>query len=276
MGTETTPGAVGLVGHGVEDLGAEDISVEIDDLNDELMTEEQKSSKDRTNVSQDEDVETDGGGVLVFRKEVRVQKIIRSVMRSKKAGEPCVIDPFGCNMDALQLSTKISAQHIEFCSIEIFKCVTMVTASTDRVDSLEKGFPGQEAQFASKPSSSMGDNSKAENRIMSNVLSRVDEECKNDGRGGQAFLEKSRAFCNLRCKKMDLDMTALKERRGRDVRPVLLQLRRAAGAVEGSKLDYPWEWCMRRDHRFGFRTRLELKVGEIGMMFVVRPLEWMR
>ena len=49
-------------------------------------------------------------------------------------------------MDALLQSNEISTMHIEFCGIEIRKCVSMVNAYTVRVDALEKGFAGPEAQ----------------------------------------------------------------------------------------------------------------------------------
>ena len=44
---------------------------------------------------------------------------------------------------------KNSAKHIEFCSTEIGNCVSMVNATTVRVDALERGFAGLEAQVAS-------------------------------------------------------------------------------------------------------------------------------
>ena len=48
-------------------------------------------------------------------------------------------------------SQEYSAKHIEFCSNEIRKLVSMTTASTDRVDYLEKGIARLEAQIVSKP-----------------------------------------------------------------------------------------------------------------------------
>ena len=65
-------------------------------------------------------------------------------------------------MDALTRSNENSAKHIEFCSVETGTFVSMVSTTTDRVDSLEKGFAGLEAQVASQPLSSTGDISMAE------------------------------------------------------------------------------------------------------------------
>ena len=89
------------------------------------------------------------GDGLVQRKEVRGQEVTKSVMRFKKAVKTCVIKLFGSKMDALILSNENSAKHIEFCRYEIGKCVSMVNAMTVRVDALEKGFAGLEAQVAS-------------------------------------------------------------------------------------------------------------------------------
>ena len=76
-------------------------------------------------------------------------------------------------------SQEYSAKHIEFCSNEILKLVSMITASTDRVDYHEKGFARLEAQIVSKPSSSAGDISMTQSRILGRVMSGVDEEWKN-------------------------------------------------------------------------------------------------
>ena len=100
---------------------------------------------------------------LVQSKEVRRQEVTRSVMRLRKAVKTCVLDLFEGKLDALILRSENSAKHIEFCSIEIHKCVSMVNAATVRVDALDKGFSRLEAQVASTPSSSAGDISMAEN-----------------------------------------------------------------------------------------------------------------
>ena len=56
-----------------------------------------------------------------------------------------MIDLFGSKMDALILRNENSRMHIEFCRVDR-KCVGVVHATTVRVDALEKGFAGPEAQ----------------------------------------------------------------------------------------------------------------------------------
>ena len=67
-------------------------------------------------------------------------------MRWKKAVETCVIFFLVSKMDALIQRNENSRMHIEFCRVEIRNCVGVVHATTVRVDALEQGFEGPEAQ----------------------------------------------------------------------------------------------------------------------------------
>ena len=122
-----------------------------------------------------------------------------------------VVDLFWSKVDALR-SKENSAKHIEFCSNEICKCVSTVNATTDRVDSLVKGFVRLEAQIASKPSSSSGDLSMAECRILGSVLSRIDEDWKKRMSKEDRHSFHTYESQNSSVQKLDLDLTSLREK----------------------------------------------------------------
>ena len=61
-------GAADSVGNAVVDLGAEDISVESDDLNDELTAEEQKNKRDQNDERTSVDEYVENGGVAAPEK----------------------------------------------------------------------------------------------------------------------------------------------------------------------------------------------------------------
>ena len=125
-----------------------------------------------------------------------------------------------------------SARNIKSCIVEIRNFVSLVSATMERVDVLEKGFARLQAQAASKSSSSTGDISMAENRLTGNVLSRFDETWKKMmAREDKHPINKYESLNSL-VRKVDLGMMALKERKEEVVRPVLLQLRRLPVGLE--------------------------------------------
>ena len=131
-------------------------------------------------------------------------------------------------------SQEYSAKHIEFCSNEIRKLVSMITASTDRVDYLEKGVARPEAPIVSKPLCLSGDISMAESRILGRVMSGVDEEWKKRMAEEDKHTIRKYESLNSCVHTMDLDLSSLNEREG-EVRPVLPQLRLVAGDVEAGR-----------------------------------------
>ena len=131
-------------------------------------------------------------------------------------------------------SQEYSAKHIEFCSNEIRKLVSMITASTDRVDYLEKGVARPEAPIVSKPLCLSGDISMAESRILGRVMSGVDEEWKKRMAEEDKHTIRKYESLNSCVYRMDLDLSSLNERKG-EVRPVLPQLRLVAGDVEAGR-----------------------------------------
>ena len=162
-----------------------------DDLDDASMTEEQKSERYE---GRNQDVGGDG---------------------SKKV---LVVDLFGGKIDAMMKSNANVAEHIESCSIEIHKCVRLVTATTERVGTLEKTVEkvtGGLAKLEAKvTSSSTVDVSLAGNLILSKVTAKFDEEWMRRMVEEDKHSIKRYESLNTMVQKLDPDNTALKERKG--------------------------------------------------------------
>ena len=58
------------------------------------------------------------------------------VTSQKKVLETCVVDLFGIKIDAMKKNEN-AAKNNESCSVEIRRCVQLVTASTETVDALK-------------------------------------------------------------------------------------------------------------------------------------------
>ena len=117
-------------------------------------------------------------------------------------------------------------------SSEVLKCVnicvSMVNATTVRVDAPEEWFSRQEAQVASTPSSSAGDISMAENRTMSKVLSRFDDEWKKTMPVEDKLSINNHEYLWTSVQNLDLDMSACEGKKERS-------------AASTGRFDWQWE-----------------------------------